>query len=401
MKVVIIGGGVSGIFAAISAAKSNNEVTILEKTLDIGNKLKITGKGRCNITFDGDLEYFTNNIVVNNKFIYSSFNNFSNYDTLEFLNSLGIKTKLERGNRYFLQSDDASELVHKLKSFLKKLNVNIIYNCDVLDIKVVDNCVYSILTKNKEYICDKCIVSTGGMSYKKTGSDGSFFDIIKKLGHNIIDLKPALVGLKADGDINLSGMNLKNVVVDLYNNDKKIYSDFGEMLFSHFGVTGPTILSLSSILTREKINNPYILVDLKSSLSDEVLDKRICRDLLKYSNLDIKNGLKDLLLKNLIPVILDKCNIDKSKKCNSITIEERKNLVYNIHKFKINILGFMPIDTAIITAGGVDTKQINPKTLESKLIHKLFFCGEVIDIDALTGGFNLQIAISTGVAAGK
>ena len=410
MKIVVIGAGAAGMMAAITSAKNNNDVILIEKTKSIGNKVKITGKGRCNLTFDGDIEDFKNNIVKNDKFMYSSFSNFTNKDVVEYFNSLGVKTKVERGGRIFPASDRAEDVVLALKNELKKYNVKIDYETELKDFIIKDNTLIGIKTNKKDYFADKFILCTGGKSYKTTGSSGEGFELLKKYGHNIIDLRPGLVPLKSNDEIckRLQGLTLKNVGFKILDKEKVIYDSFGEMLFAHFGLTGPIVLSGSSLLNRlenlgDKFTkkNIYGIIDLKPALSLETLDKRIKRDFDKYSNKEFKNSLVDLLPQKMIPVIVELSNIKPDKKVHQITKEERGRLAYLIKNLKIQIADLMPIDIAIITCGGVDVKQINPKTMESKVIKNLFLAGEVLDVDAFTGGFNLQIAFSTAVAAGK
>lgn len=398
--------------AAITSAKEGNNVILLEKKSSLGNKLKITGKGRCNITFDGNIDDFKNNIVKNFKFMYSSFNQFSNKDVVDYIESLGVKTKVERGGRIFPISDKAEDVVNALKEELKKENVKIIYNCTVKSMDIQDNVVTGIVLENEKKIsCEKCIIATGGMSYKTTGSTGDGYELAKKAGHKITPILPGLVPLKSDDKIckDLQGLSLKNVNLTIKETSGKvIYSDFGEMMFSHFGLTGPIVLSSSSKLNRyddvqQKIKKHEIVayIDLKPALDRETLDKRICRDFEKYTNKEYKNSLNDLLPQKLIPVVISLSKIDENKKVHQITKEERKKLLNVIKELKINISGFMPIDIAIVTSGGVDVKDINPKTMESKLVKGLYFAGEILDIDAYTGGYNLQIAFSTGYTAGK
>lgn len=413
MKVIVIGGGAAGMIASITSAKENNEVILIEKTSSLGNKLKITGKGRCNLTFDGNIEDFEKNIVNNYKFMYSSFSNFSNKDVIEYFNSLNVKTKVERGKRVFPQSDKAEDIVKALEKELKKCNVKIMLNSSVSQIVQKDSKVTGVILENKKSIlCDKCIVTTGGASYSSTGSTGDGYKLLKELGHSITAIKAGLVPLKSNSEIckKLQGLSLKNVEIKLIDvpKNKVIYTGFGEMMFSHFGVTGPVILSASSKLNKQKDidvklrnNEIKLSIDLKPALSKESLDKRIRRDFEKYTNKEFKNSLNDLLPQKLIPVILELSDIDEDKKVHQITKEERTVLVDLIKEFKINISGFMPIDIAIITSGGVNVKEINPKTMESKLIKGVYVAGELLDVDAYTGGYNLQIAFSTGVAAGK
>lgn len=412
MRVIVIGGGAAGMIAAITSSNEGNDVTLIEKTSSLGNKIKITGKGRCNLTFDGDIEDFKNNIVKNFKFMYSSFNAFSNVDVVNYFNKLGVKTKIERGGRVFPVSDDANEVVKVLKDELNKNHVNIIYNVSVDDFILDNNKIKALkLSNNKIIECDKCIIATGGKSYPKTGSSGDGYVYAKKLGHKIVDLKPGLVPLRSSDSICklLQGLSLKNVTLSLkYKDGKEIYKEFGEMMFSHFGITGPIVLSASSKLNRVEnvdnlMQNSDIIasIDLKPALDDDTLDKRICRDFEKYTNKEFKNSLDDLLPKKLIPVIIELSGIDENNKVNQITKEERKRLVKLLKNLQITITGFMPFDIAVITSGGVDVKDINPKTMESKIVKGIYFAGEILDVDAYTGGFNLQIAFSTGYAAGK
>ncbi len=410
MNVVVIGGGAAGMMAAITSAKEGNKVTLIEKTSSLGNKIKITGKGRCNVTFDGDIDDFKRNIVKNDKFMYSSFMNFTNRDTVDYFENLGVLTKVERGGRIFPKSDKAVDIVNALISDLKKYNVEIKYNTYLKDLIIKDSHIIGIKTNVSDIYADKFILCTGGMSYKTTGSTGECYDILKKYGHNIVDIKPGLIPLKSNDSIckKLQGLTLKNVSFKITDSEKVIYDSFGEMLFAHFGLTGPIVLSGSSVLNRvDNVDNKlkdkkiYGIIDLKPALDFEVLDKRIQRDFEKFTNKEFKNSLDELLPQKLIPVIIEKSGIDPYKKVHQITREERINIVKNIKELKVNLTGFMPIDIAIITCGGVDVKQINPKTMESKIISNLFLAGEVLDVDALTGGFNLQIAFSTAVAAGK
>ena len=401
MDVVVIGGGASGMIAALNASKTSN-VILLEKKSKLGSKLRITGKGRCNITFDGDREYMMQNITTNSKFIYSAYNSFSNYDALNFFKEMGIKIKLERGNRYFLESEDANEVADKLTKKLIQSNVKIKYNETVNNIQKIDD-KFSITTNTKTYIADKCIIATGGMSYPNTGSTGDGYKLLEKLGHTIIPPKPALVGIKSNDEIcrELSGLSLKNVNVKLVNNNKTVYEKQGEMLFSHFGLTGPVILSASSKINRlDNYDNLFTIIDLKPALSYEKLENRILRDFEKFINKEFKNSLNDLLPKNMIKYIILESKINENKKVNQITSEERKRLVEVIKNVKIKIDGLMDIKSGIVTAGGINVKEVNPKSMESKICSNLYISGELLDIDAYTGGFNLQIAFSTGFLSG-
>ena len=410
MKVVVVGGGASGMLAAITSSKEGNETILIEKTASLGNKIKITGKGRCNITFDGDIEDFKTNIKHNNKFMYSAYMNFSNKDVVEYIESLGVATKLERGGRIFPVSDKAQDVVDALVRDLKNNNVKIELNTSLEDLIIENNTCLGIKTSKGDIFADKVIIATGGKSYPTTGSDGKALDILQKNGLNITELKPGLVPLKSEDKVckELQGLTLKNVSLKIIDSGKVIYDSFGEMLFAHFGLTGPIVLSGSSILNRvenieKKLKEHKIIasIDLKPALDKDTLDKRIQRDFAKYTNKEFKNSLDDLLPQKLIPVIINRSGIDETKKVHQITKEERERLVNSIKNLDVNICGFLGYDVAIVTCGGVDVKQINPKTMETKTIKNLFVVGEALDVDALTGGFNLQIAFSTGVAAGK
>ena len=413
MNVVVIGGGAAGMIAAIESAKLNNKVIICEKTASLGNKLKITGKGRCNLTFDGTIDDFKKNVLKNSKFMYSSFSNFDNNDVIKYFNDLGIETKIERGGRIFPVCDDAKQVVYALEKEIKRQNIEVKYNASVSDLILKEDKIEGVKLSTGEIIkCDKCIVATGGMSYKGTGSTGDGYNLAKKVGHNIVDVKPGLVALSSNDDIckDLQGLSLRNVgfkILDIEEN-KTLYDDFGELLFAHFGLTGPVALSSSSIINRvdginEKIkqNKIFAYIDLKPALSEEVLDKRLCRDFEKYANKEYKNSLGELLPQKLISVIIEKSKIDPNKKVHQITKEERKRIVRILKNLSVKIIGFESFNTAIITCGGIDVKEINPKTMESKKVSGLYFAGEVLDIDAYTGGYNLQIAFSTGVASAK
>ena len=412
MKVVVIGGGPAGMMSAISAARSGDKVVLLEKNNILGKKILITGKGRCNITSSLDIEDFINNIPGNGRFLYSAFENFNNKDIIEILKKEGVSVKEERGNRYFPTSDRAEDVRMVLERETKKAGVDVKLNSKVCGIEVADNRVKSVVLENGKIDADKIILATGGKSYPLTGSNGEGYEIAKNLGHTIKDVRGSLVPLIADKSVcsRLQGLSLRNVGIILYDaeKDKKIYSDFGEMLFTHFGVSGPTILSSSAHLLRykdvdKKISNEKIVlkIDLKPALSFEQLDARILRDFTEVKNKQFKNSLDKLLPKKMIDVVIDKSKINPEKHVNEITREERMNLIKLLKCFEIRIDGFRPVDEAIVTAGGISVKEINPKTMESKLVSGLYFAGEIIDVDAYTGGFNLQIAYSTGFTAGK
>lgn len=398
MKVIIIGGGPAGMLAAIKSKKEKNQVTIIEKNKILGKKMLITGKGRCNITSGVDMSEFIKNVPSNGKFLYSSFKNFTNKDILKLLN---IPVKLERGNRYFPVSDKAKDVVDALEKELS--GVEILTNTSATEIITKNNEAIGVKTNKGDFFADKVILATGGKSYPLTGSTGDGYEMAKKLGHTITKIKPALVPLVAKKESKIQcqqmqGLSLRNIGLKLFNNNKLIYEDFGEMLFTHYGITGPIILSASSHLVRQELNNPRIEIDLKPALTDEKLDERILRDFEIEKNKEFRNALDQLLPQKMIPVILEILQINK--KVNEVKKMERQKLVRTLKHFSIEIEGFRDISEAIITSGGINVKEINPKTMESKLIKNLYFAGEIIDVDAYTGGFNLQIAYSTGYTAG-
>lgn len=408
---VIIGGGPAGLMAAISSAKNGDKVTIIEKMNSCGKKLLITGKGRCNITNNAQMDKFMENTPTNPKFLYGVFNNFTNKDMIELLENEGVKTKVERGERVFPVSDRAQDVLEALLHILKKQNVQILTNTTAKRIIIDDekNVLGVELDNGKEIKADKIILATGGKSYPVTGSTGDGYKLAKDLGHTITKIEPSLVPLTSHDEVckELQGLSLRNVAIQLQICDKVVYKDFGEMLFTHFGVSGPIVLSVSSYLVKTK-NIEQILnegkveleIDLKPALSEEKLDARILRDFEEQKNKQFKNSLDKLLPQKLIPVIIEKTNINESKKINEITKQERQKLVNELKHFKISINGTRPIEEAIVTSGGINIKEINPKTMESKLINGLYFAGEIIDVDCLTGGYNLQVAWSTGYTAG-
>ncbi len=405
--------------AAISSAQNGNDVTILEKMEMLGKKLLITGKGRCNITSSLPIDEFIKNIPGNGMFMFSSFNNFTNEDILSLLKQEGVETKVERGNRVFPVSDSSKDVQKALIHILKKLNIKVITNAKVERILVKEKEVCGVKAvingKESEIFADKVILASGGKSYPGTGSTGDGYKLAQEVGHTITKIRASLVPLTVhDGkDLkickSMQGLSLKNVSIKLKDTSKNkvIYEDFGEMLFTHFGVSGPTILSSSAHLLRYKnveelLKNKKIIlsVDLKPALSEEKLDERILRDFNEEKNRDYKNSLDKLLPKKMIDTIIELSGINPNKKVNEITKKERLGLVHLLKNLEISISGFRPIEEAIVTSGGINVKEINPKTMESKLVKGLYFAGEVIDVDAYTGGFNLQIAYSTGYTAG-
>ena len=416
MKVIVIGGGPAGMMSAITASQKGHQVTLIEKMPTLGRKLLITGKGRCNITSSLDMSKFIENTPTNGKFLYSCFQNFTNQDIIKFLKEQGLEVKEERGNRIFPVTDKSLDVLKCFTKKLKEQNVNIEYNTKVTEL-IVSEIIVGVKTTNgvseKIEKADKVILATGGKSYPLTGSTGDGYILAKKVGHTITELRPSLIPLETY-DLatckELQGLTLKNVAITITDieKNKKIYEDFGEMIFTHFGVSGPIILSASAHLTRyksnlEKMKNKKIIlkIDLKPALSEEKLEERILRDFNELKNKQFKNSLGKLLPQKIIPVIIKKSKIKENKKVNEITREERKKLVHLLKNFEIEVKGFRPIEEAIITSGGVSTKEINPKTMESKIVKGLYFAGEIIDVDGYTGGFNLQIAYSTGYTAGN
>ena len=411
MKTIIIGGGPAGMMAAISASRCGDEVVLFEKENRLGKKLLITGKGRCNITSSLSIRDFIENIPGNGRFLFSAFENFTNTDIIELLENNGVKVKEERGNRVFPVSDRAEDVLNVFLTELKKNNIVVKTSSKVTDIIVEENVVKGVKLENETVLCDKVILATGGKSYPMTGSDGFGYVLAERLGHTIIKPRGSLVPMIAEKRKceAMQGLSLRNVGIKIVDvkNDKEIYEDFGEMLFTHFGVSGPTILSGSAhVLRYKEIDNLFennqikLFIDLKPALSEEQLDLRIIRDFEEYKNKQFKNSLDKLLPKKMIEEVIKMCKINPEKMVNSITKEERRELVRVLKCFEVILKGFRPVEDAIITAGGVSIKEINPKTMESKIINGLFFAGEIIDVDAYTGGFNLQIAYSTGYTAG-
>ena len=418
MKVIVIGGGPAGMMAAISASDRGNKVTILEKMSSLGRKLLITGKGRCNITSSLDMQKFIENTPVNGKFLYSCFQNYTNQDIIGFLKEEGLDVKEERGNRIFPVTDKSLDVLKCFTKRLKELKVNVEYNTKVEELIVSKDegtdklKIDGVRTNDGIIKADKLILATGGKSYPLTGSTGDGYILAKNVGHTITQIKPSLIPLEAyEDDIckKMQGLTLKNVgiIVKDIEKNKKIYSDFGEMIFTHFGISGPIVLSSSAHLTKyknfaEKMKNKQIkfIIDLKPALSEEKLEERILRDFTELKNKQFKNSLDKLLPQKMIPIIVEKSLISPDKKVNEITREERKKLVKLLKNFELIIKNFRPIEEAIVTSGGISVKEIDPKTMQSKIIEGLYFAGEIIDVNSYTGGFNLQIAYSTGYTAG-
>ncbi len=431
-KVIVIGGGPAGMMAGITAKENGNEVIILEKNGQLGKKLLITGKGRCNITSSLDMEEFIKNTPGNGIFLHSAFQQFTNKDIIYFLKQQGLDVKEERGNRIFPVTDKSIDVLACFTKRINELNIEVRYNITVSEIlvksndgsnkeningkekskKIIDKKVTGVKTNHGILQADKVILATGGKSYPLTGSTGDGYILAEKLGHTVTAIKPSLVPLETfekQECKELQGLSLRNVGIQLLDieKNKTIYEDFGEMLFTHFGVSGPTILSASAHLVRYKqierlLKEKKIIlkIDLKPALDEKKLDTRILRDFEEVKNKQFKNSLEKLLPQKLIPIIIRKSNIQPDKKVNEITKKEREELVKIIKNFEMTIKGFRPIEEAIITSGGINIKEINPKTMESKKVKGLYFAGEIIDVDSYTGGFNLQIAYSTGYVAG-
>lgn len=403
-KVLVIGGGAAGMFAAIFAAYNGNEVHLFEKNEKLGKKLFITGKGRCNITNASDLEVLFSSVVTNAKFLYSSFYGYTNQDVIDFFENIGVQTKIERGNRVFPVSDHSSDVISGLTKELKKLGVKIHLRTEVERVVGKEHFEQIELKNGKKIVGDSCIIATGGFSYQTTGSTGDGYRFAKEMGHQVTEILPSLVPLVIQEEYvkELQGLSLRNIEAAVYDGRKKLYSDFGEMLFTHYGVSGPLMLSASSYIAEKvKEKELKLVIDLKPALTFEQLDGRVLREFEESMNKQFKNAIQKLFPSKLVPVILAVSDIDSEKKVNLITKEERQQFVTLIKNFTLTITGLRDFDEAIITKGGVDVKEINPSTMESKLVQGVYFAGEVLDLDALTGGFNLQIAWSTGHAAGS
>ncbi len=403
--VVVIGGGAAGLMAAGTAASRGMSVILVEKNRILGKKLLITGKGRCNITNAcEDVETLLENVTVNHTFLYSAFYGFTNEDTIKFFNDMGVETKIERGNRVFPVSDKSQTVVNALTSFVKKNGVKIIHDSVTKILTDVDSSACGVKCEKSGKITAKSVIlATGGASYTLTGSTGDGYKWAEDLGHKIVDITPSLVPVEVEEKwaYDLMGTSLKNIEITVVNEkNKKIYKDFGEFMFAHFGLTGPVILSASAHMRPMEAGKYKIFLDLKPALDEKTLDARLVRDFQKFANRDFVNSLGELLPQGLIDTLVMLSGIDPRKKVNSITKEERKMLVNTIKGIEFNVTGFCPIEQAIITSGGVSVKDIDASTMESKKVKNLYFAGEIIDVDAYTGGFNLQIAFSTGRLAG-
>ncbi len=399
MDIIIVGGGAAGCFAAVHAARSGKSVLVIEKNRELGRKLRITGKGRCNVTNNCTSRELMENIPVNPQFLYSAFSAFDSSDTMAFFEELGVPLKTERGNRVFPVSDNANDIADALSAEMKRLGVKI-HRGEVTEILTEDGVCVGVRTGEKIFHSRSVLIACGGASYPGTGSDGSGFRLARQAGHTVTEIKPSLVPLGSPDTFcrELTGLSLRNVTLTVYQGKKSVFSELGEMLFTHTGISGPLVLSASSHM-RDDPASCHAEIDLKPGLTPEQLDARILGDFAENQNRDLVNGIRKLLPAAMIPVTVRLAGIPADMKVNSITKEQRRSLAKIIKAFPVKISGFRPIAEAIITSGGVSVKEISPKTMESKLVQGLYFAGEVIDADAYTGGFNLQIAFSTAYAA--
>lgn len=405
-KVLIVGGGAAGMFASIFAAKNGNEVHVFEKNEKLGKKLFITGKGRCNVTNACDMDTLFASVVTNSKFLYSSFYGYTNQDVMDFFESIGLPLKVERGNRVFPRSDHSSDVIKALEREMKNQGVKIhLYQTVKKVVESEGRFRYLELADGNKIHGDACIITTGGMSYQTTGSTGDGYRFAKALGHTVTDLQPSLVPIETKESFvpELMGLSLRNVQVKILDGKKELYNDFGEMLFTHYGVSGPLIISASAYVGKKLLKGKElrISIDLKPALSEEQLDARVLREFEENHNKQFKNAVGGLFPSKLIPVMIELSGIDPEKKVNIISKKERQNFVYLIKNFEMTLTRLRDFKEAIITNGGIKVKEINPSTMESKLVEGVYFAGEVLDLDALTGGFNLQIAWSTAYAAGS
>ena len=408
--VIVVGGGAAGMFAAIAAAKNGHQVTLYEKNEKLGKKIFITGKGRCNITNAADMEELFDAVVTNSKFLYSSFYGYTNQNVIDFFEDAGVPVKIERGNRVFPISDHSSDVIRALEREMKKVGVKVCLNTEVKSVEAEKGKFDKVVLKDTTtQTADACIVATGGLSYRSTGSTGDGFRFAENVGHKVTQCFPSLVPMetKEPWICELQGLSLRNVEAKILDGKKELYKDFGEMLFTHFGVSGPLIISASSYVGKKFMDKNgqkkelTLEIDLKPALTEEQLDQRVLRDFEENHNRQFKNAITKLFPTKLIPVMLELGGIDPEKKVNSIEKEERKQFVHLIKHFRMTLTGLRDYPEAIITKGGVNVKEIDPGTMESKLVKGLYFAGEVLDLDALTGGFNLQSAWSTGYAAGN
>jgi len=403
MKTVIIGGGAAGMLCSYFCAKNGEDVTLIEKNEKLGKKLYITGKGRCNLTNDCDVQEFLSNVVTNSRFLTGAIYSFSPEDTVKFFEGLGLSLKTERGNRVFPLSDKSSDVIKYLEIALRTAGVTVKLNEKVSAIIAENGSVNAVKTEKACYKCDKIVVCTGGISYPLTGSTGDGYTFAKSVGHTVTPLRPALCGLELVGDsfAEIAGLSLKNIAFYVYKNGKEIYRDFGELLFTHHGISGPVVISASSYISKAGAGDYDVSIDLKPALDEKTLDSRILRDFSAYNNRALKNSLNDLLPRSLIAEVIAKSGLDGNQSNSEITAINRKKLLETLKDLRYKVKKLRPIEESIVTGGGVNVKEINPKTMQSKLVSGLYFAGEVMDIDALTGGFNLQCAFSTAYLAGN
>ena len=400
-KICVVGGGAAGMMAAGTAALYGADVTIFERGERLGKKLAITGKGRCNVTNNCNTQEFLENVTKNPRFLYAALNAFDTGDTMNFFSGLGVKLKTERGNRVYPESDKAKDIVDAMRKYVDACKI---INKKVTNITYNSDSTFTVSADNDKYTFDSVILATGGKSYPLTGSDGAGYRLAVRLGHTVTELLPSLVPIESKSSLckQMQGLSLRNVEIKITDEENRIiYSDFGEMMFTHFGVTGPTILSASAHLRNLDIEKLTLSIDLKPALDEKTLDKRLLSDFSEKSNKDFINSLGDILPAKMIEPFVKITGIDPRKKVNSITKEERQTVLYTLKSFKIPLYRFRPIEEAIVTSGGIDVACISPKNMQSKIIPGLFFAGEIIDVDGYTGGFNLQIAFSTGYLAGK
>ncbi len=404
-RVVVIGGGAAGLMAAVIAGREGAKVTLLEKMNFVGKKMGITGKGRCNITNASDMSEFIKNTPGNGKFLYGAYERFTNEDLLQLLHDAGLETKVERGGRVFPASDSALDVRNTFMKLMKHYGVDVHLEEPVKKILVADGVVNGVVTDKETYFADAVVIATGGKSYPATGSTGDGYILAAEVGHKITDIRPSLVPIVTEESWvkDLMGLSLKNVELSVVAKNKVQAKMFGEMMFTHFGITGPIVLSLShtvgKLMRKKNIGVIGLDINLKPALSPETLDKRLQKDFDLYSKKQLINGMKDLLPNRLIPLIIELSGIDHQKSINQISKEERQQLGYMLQHMPLTVKGLRPVEEAIVTAGGISLKEFNPKTMESKLVKGLYGAGEVLDIDAFTGGYNLQAAFSTGYVA--
>ncbi len=401
-KVIVVGAGPAGLIAAYFSAMQGNRTIVFEKNEKAGKKLYITGKGRCNLTNDTSVDDFLSNVVRNSKFLFGALNSFSPYNTVSFFENNGLKLKTERGKRVFPFSDKASDVTKTLEKLCINAGVEFDFNAKVDNVITENSIVKGVISNGKSYSCDSVIIATGGLSYPLTGSTGDGYKFAKQLGHNIIAPRPSLTGIELNDDffLEVQGLSLKNVTLQAKISGKTIFNELGELLFTHYGISGPLVLSCSALINRINAADLELFINFKPALKQEDLHRRLIREVEIAKNKSIITLLRSLLPKSIIPEVLKRCDLTENKICGTLTVAERQRIIDVIKNFSLRFKTLRPIDEAIITSGGVNVKEINPKTMESKIIQSLFFAGEVIDVDAFTGGFNIQIAFSTGYLAG-